>query len=350
MNDDHTTKPAPVRIPADVEREDRLLAGLTARQLAILTVTAAALYGVWTVVRDSLSVGVFAAIAVPVVAIAATLALGRRDGLGLDRWVVAALAQRFSRRRRIGAPEGVPRVPGWVRHGLVSDTSDGDVPEHLYGGAPAREAPLPVDGVSEAGALELGRDGIAVVAAVSSVNFALRSAAEQDALIATFGRYLHALTAPVQVVVRTRRLSLAEPIARVRAHADTLGGSALGAAALDHAEFLERLADRDGLLERQVFLVIREPLPAAARTRRRMADQTVDAARRVAEGRLVHAVEEASALLAPAGITVRPLDPEQATAVLAASGDPDSTIAPGARLAPYGSVITGSADDAGWPE
>ena len=39
----------PVQIPADVDREDRLLGDLTARQLIILTTTALAVYLVWTV-------------------------------------------------------------------------------------------------------------------------------------------------------------------------------------------------------------------------------------------------------------------------------------------------------------
>jgi len=41
----------PVRIPADVDREDRLVANLTPRQVLILTVTGLLLYGGWTVTR-----------------------------------------------------------------------------------------------------------------------------------------------------------------------------------------------------------------------------------------------------------------------------------------------------------
>ena len=39
---------SPVQIPADVDREDRLLGELTARQLIILTATGLAVYLVWT--------------------------------------------------------------------------------------------------------------------------------------------------------------------------------------------------------------------------------------------------------------------------------------------------------------
>jgi hypothetical protein len=65
-----------VRIPADVDREDRILANLTARQLAILAGTGIALYGLWTLTRTVMPPLVFLIVAVPVGATAAVLALG----------------------------------------------------------------------------------------------------------------------------------------------------------------------------------------------------------------------------------------------------------------------------------
>jgi len=55
--------------------------------------------------------------------------------------------------------------------------------------------------------------GLAVIATCSTVNFALRTPGEQEALVAGFGRYLHSLTAPVQILVRTERLDLSGQIA-----------------------------------------------------------------------------------------------------------------------------------------
>jgi hypothetical protein len=69
---------------------------------------------------------------------------------------------------------------------------------------------LPAEAVtntgSDMGVVDLGTDGLAVIAVASTVNFALRTPAEQESLVASFGRYLHSLTAPVQVLVRTERL------------------------------------------------------------------------------------------------------------------------------------------------
>ncbi|PLS74886.1 MAG: PrgI family protein, partial [Actinobacteria bacterium] len=78
-----------VRIPADVDREDRLLAGLTARQLAYLAVGGLALAGAWSATRAVVPLPVFAVAASPLAALLAVVALGRRDGMAADRLALA---------------------------------------------------------------------------------------------------------------------------------------------------------------------------------------------------------------------------------------------------------------------
>ncbi len=78
-----------VRIPADVDRPDEILAGLTARQLVILAVPAVAIWGVYVATSGWLPWPVFAGLALPVAAAAGLLALGRRDGLPADRLALA---------------------------------------------------------------------------------------------------------------------------------------------------------------------------------------------------------------------------------------------------------------------
>ncbi len=88
---------APVRIPADVDMADRVIGPLTARQLAILALAGLVLYAGWSITRAFLPLGVFLAFAVPVGATAAILALGQRDGICLDRMLLAAIRQRWDR-------------------------------------------------------------------------------------------------------------------------------------------------------------------------------------------------------------------------------------------------------------
>jgi len=369
-----------VRIPADVDMHDRVLGPLTARQLAILAVTGLVLYGVWSATRAFVPIPVFFALAIPVGAAAAILALGQRDGISLDRLLVAAIRQRIRPRHQVAAPEGVRPAPEWLTAATATSasrtagTSKHPASQRANGTAPGREqiSPsalrLPAEAVTDTGVVDLGADGLAVVAVASTVNFALRTPAEQEALVASFGRYLHSLTAPVQVLVRAERLDLSGQIAELRARAGGLPHPALEAAAVEHADYLAQLGEQTDLLRRQVLLVLREPMSATAaptdglggpgplavlsslaRGRRRASAAASGAsagARRAAESRLVRRLGEAIELLAPAGIVVTPLDAGQATAVLAAACNPDTLLPPSAGLAGADEVITtaGGAD------
>lgn len=323
----------PVRIPSDVDREDRLVGALTARQLAILVGTAVALYGAWWLVRSAVAWPVFLAGAVLVAAVAVVLALGQRDGLSLDRLLLAALRQHLRPRRFLAAPADESAMPGW----LESHTA------HEARTAATGSVPLPSWDVTETGVIDLGPRGLAVVAAASTVNFALRTPGEQDGLVAAFGRYLHSLTTPVQIVVRTQRVDLATQITELRENAGSLPHPALEAAAREHADFLGELAAETDLLRRQVLLVFREAPHSATSAARRRRPRTVGpdaAARRAAEARLVRRLSEATELLTAAGITVTPLDADQARGVLAAACNPERLVPPGADIAGPHEVIT----------
>lgn len=332
-----------IRIPADVEREDRILGSLTARQVTVLAVAGFVLYGGWLATRAFVPVLAYLVFAAAVGAVVAGMVLLHRDGLTLDRLLWAALRQRLSPRRRVAAPAGdTPELPEWF-DGYTDHAADG-----VTAGLD-----LPALGVNEAGIVDLGRDGIALVAACSTVNFALRTPGEQDALVASFGRWLHSLTAPVQILIRAGRLDLSGQIAELREQAPSLPHPALETAAYDHADFLAHLDRRTQLLRRQILLVLREPAhtkpgdsmtsPVGLRfpfSRRTDTTESGEVERQAAATRLLRRAGEASALLAPAGITVTPLDASQATAVLAAACRPDNPLPPAAGLAGADEVIT----------
>ncbi|WP_116051494.1 PrgI family protein [Amycolatopsis palatopharyngis] len=345
---------APVRVPADVDRPDRVLGPLTARQLAILGIAGLLLYGLYSLTRAV--VPVFLIVAVPVGVAVTALALGQRDGVGLDRLAVAAIRQHLSPRHRVAAPDGVRAAPAWLtaQHPATRRDSRGRRPTsartETVSPAPLE---LPATGVADTGAqagiVDLARDGLAVIAVCSTVNFSLRTPGEQEAMVASFARYLHSLTAPVQILIRAERLDLAPQIAELRARAGGLPHPALEAAARDHADYLAELTAHTDLLRRQVLLVLREPLrtgpPPAPHVlpcrRHRRAEQPVDdGLRQAAEQRLVRRLGEAIDLLSPAGIVATPLDAAAATSALAAACNPDTFLPPSAQLAAADDVVT----------
>jgi hypothetical protein len=278
-----------VRIPADMDRPDRILAGLTGRQLAILAVAGVAVWVGYSAIHRVVPLPLFGALTAPILVGALFLALGRRDGLGLDRFLAAAIRQARSPRRLVPAPEGVLPAPTWAGNG----------------GRPPAALSLPHRDVGDAGTVDLGPDGAAVICQASAVAFALRTPTEQQALAVAFGRYLNSLAAPIQILVRSEPVDLTAAVAHLREAAGGLPHPALEGAALAHARFLADLAEHQDLLTREVLLVLRDPAggpdPAT---------------------RLRHRVEEATRGLAAAGVTVTALDAPAAVDCLRSAIDP----------------------------
>ena len=297
--------PASTPIPADIELPDKILAGLTARQVAIITAAAVIIWAGFEATRHLMPLPVFAAMAAPVALAATALVIGQRDGLSLDRLLIAAWRQARSPRRLVTAPGGVSAPPAWAGSHLA----------RRQGAPPAPLDPL-YRSVAGDGVIGLGDSGAAVAAAVSTVNFALRTPAEQDALTAAFGRWLNSLTGPAQILIRAGRADLTAAVTALEDAAPALPHPALEDAALGHAAFLAGLAEGRDLLTRQVLLVVREPHragPAAARA-------SGAAARAAQRG------AEAARLLGAADLTVSVLDGGQVTALLAAAADPGADI------------------------
>ncbi|WP_434447708.1 PrgI family protein [Lentzea sp. E54] len=325
-----------VHIPADVDRPDRVLAGLTARQLTLLATAGALLYVSWTLTRSFLPWPVFLALAVPVGVLAVVLTFGQRDGMPLDVVLLAAIRHVLTPRHRVAAPDGVQAAPQWLLDRATDNSAE-------------RVAPLrlPTEGVDTAGVVDLGTEGLAVMASCSTINFALRTPAEQEALVAGFARYLHSLTAPVQVLVRTEHLDLSTQIAELRDRAAGLPHPALEAAALEHADYLAQLGEQTDLLRRELLLILREPLPTTPTHPSWLPSRhrpSTSAARRAAESRLVRRLHEATELLGPAGIALTPLDAARTTSVLVAACNPDTLLPPAALIASSDEVITTAQD------
>jgi PrgI family protein len=301
------TEAGVVPIPADLDRPDRILVGLTARQLAILTCGGVAAWILEGLLEPLVGLAAAAGLAAPVGLAGLALAVGWRDGLALDRLAAAALGWWRQPRRLVVAPDGIAPPPAWAGPP----------------GPPVAPLAGPVHGLDPAGVVELGGQGWALVCQATPVNLSLRTPAEQQALLASFARLLHALTGPMQVVVRSDRTDLSPLATRLRQQAAALPDPGLEQAALTHARWLEALT-RDWQVRRRQLLVVfhlpaNAPSPTAA---------------------LYRQAEQAAGLLAAAAVTLTPLDGDAATRALAAATNPEGPPWP-AGLAAAAATISG---------
>ncbi|MFI7307179.1 PrgI family protein [Micromonospora aurantiaca] len=307
MNRDRGGQPVTARMPADVDAPDKVLYGLTFRQLAIVAVAAVVFYGGWKVLHAVVPAPVLLGAGVVLGGLVFGLAVGRRDGLPMDVWLAYAV-RHWRAPRALSTTDTTGKTPDWVQ----APASTVTLPAPLT---------LPADAIDEHGEISLGAVKAAMVAA-TSVNLALRTADEQAALVDTFGRWLNSLSTPTQIVVSAQPVDL-HSAARTLAHAaDAMPHPALADAAADHARFLDDLAQRRDPLRRQVLIV----------TRTTSGERGEHAARRRAD----QAVRALSGL----GVATRALDGRAATAALAAAADPYRPSRPGGLAAPD-AAITG---------
>jgi hypothetical protein len=284
MRNDTETSPR-ARIPADVDQPDKIVYGLTARQLAILAVAAAVGYAVIRGLGQLLPQPILIAVLVPVAGAAVVLALGRRDGRSLDVWLLSAIRQ--SRAPKHHAAAAAQPVPGWAPGP----------------GMAVPQLQLPARAISQNGVIDTGEKAVALVAA-TTVNIGLRSGDEQLALIDAYGRWLNSLTGPVQLVISAQRVDLSRHAQRIADSAAGIANSALADAAYDYAEFLDQLAEHRDPLWRTVTIAVTSD-----------ADTGRDA-------EVLRRADHAASALAALGAQTLVLDGSTATAVLSCATDP----------------------------
>ena len=270
-----------MRIPADVDREDPLVFGLSARQLCILGGAAILSWLLYEGARLLVPFPVAAAVATPTAVVGLAIALGQRHGMSGDRFALAAF-------QHVRAPRR-----------LVPMTDDAVPSDAMRSSDSHRLAPfeLPMRAISDDGVLDLHPDGAAVLVRVSLINFTLRTPEEQAALVTAFGRFLNSLHAPVQLVVRSERADLSALVQQLRDAAPSLPHPSLEAAARGHAAYLEVLSRDHDIVRRDALLVVRS---AAA----------------VPASDLLRRVSEMSAALSEAGVVASALDGSECAATL----------------------------------
>ncbi len=271
-----------IRIPADVELEDRLAFGLTGRQLGLLGAGALGAYGVGALLAGIAPLPLALAGALLTALLAALAALARRDGLRGEQLALAAGRHLLGPRLLLLAPEGLPgRLPG---------------PRERRAGALSP----PVRRILACGLVQLADGSHCALLQASGTSFGLREQGEQAAFVAAFARFLNGLAAPAQILVTREPASLERHARELEATARGTAGP-LAAAAVEHAHYLRSLAGSGGLTRRRILVVLRSPQRDSG----------------LAQGTLERAAAQAAELLLGAGVGLTRLDGAEAAALLA---------------------------------
>jgi hypothetical protein len=276
-----------VKVPADVELEDKLAFGLTARQLALLAGSGVCAYGAYLLLTALVPAPVALAAPLLVVTCGLLLALGRHDGMSGDQLALAVGRYMRAPKQQLLAPDGLPAP--------------------LARRSPARAATLdiPVRRILRNGLVQLTDGSHCLLVEARGSSFELRSQVEKTAFVDCFARFLNSRAEPVQLTVRSEPASLTPHAARLEAAADGLPRE-LAAAAREHATFLRKLAHETRLLRRRIVLVLGSPQRDPE----------------LASASLTRQAAEATQILAGAEVALRPLSGEQAASLLSASLDP----------------------------
>ena len=101
------------------------------------------------------------------------------------------------------------------------------------------------------------RDGtLRAVLLVSSINFALKSEDEQNAIIAQYVSFLNTLDFPLQIVIQSRRLNIDDYLRRLQETEKEQTNELLRVQISDYREFIKELVTLGQIMQKQFFVVV----------------------------------------------------------------------------------------------
>lgn len=101
------------------------------------------------------------------------------------------------------------------------------------------------------------KDGtLRVVFLVSSINFALKSEEEQEALISAYVGFLNTLEFPLQVIIQSRQLNIDNYLARLKEAEKIQPNELLRVQITDYRQFISELVDIGQIMTKRFYVVV----------------------------------------------------------------------------------------------
>ncbi|KKW33013.1 MAG: hypothetical protein UY76_C0011G0009 [Candidatus Uhrbacteria bacterium GW2011_GWA2_52_8d] len=105
--------------------------------------------------------------------------------------------------------------------------------------------------------LVLLKDGtVRAVLLVSSINFALKSTDEQEAIIQAYMTFLNSLEYPIQIVIQSRRMNVDAYMNRLREQERTIQNDLLRAQIAEYSGFVMELIELGQIMQKMFYVVV----------------------------------------------------------------------------------------------
>ena len=120
---------------------------------------------------------------------------------------------------------------------------------------PATRTYLPISEIKE-GVVILKDGTLRAVLMVSSINFALKSEDEQNALISSYVGFLNSIDFPLQIVVQSRKLQIQPYIDQLRAQEKAQTNELLSIQTADYRAFIKELVEIGEIMTKKFYVII----------------------------------------------------------------------------------------------
>ena len=90
----------------------------------------------------------------------------------------------------------------------------------------------------------------------SSLNFALKSEQEKDAIVSSYQSFLNSLGFPIQIVASSRKLDLTKYLDGVRGLAGGQDNPLLKVQTEEYANFIEKMLEYSNIMEKRFYVVV----------------------------------------------------------------------------------------------
>lgn len=101
------------------------------------------------------------------------------------------------------------------------------------------------------------KDGtLRAVMLVSSINFALKSEDEQNAIVQAYMQFLNSLDFPIQVVIQSRRMNIDDYLVRLREAESEQKNELLRNQIADYRSYVRQLVDLAEIMQKRFYIVI----------------------------------------------------------------------------------------------